>query len=96
MKVYEMIFSTGIEDKESFLYFSDNIKNRMDFISKIKAKIILDINKNEKNIDILNFYNQIYFEDYSNIEKMQDEFIKNRYSKLDDYTFLEIKEKNVI
>ena len=96
MKVYEMIFSTGIEDKESFLYFSDNIKNRMDFISKIKAKIILDINKNEKNIDILNFYNQIYFEDYSNIEKMQDEFIKNRYSKLDDYTFLEIKERNII
>lgn len=99
MKVYEMVFSTGLEEKESLLYYSDNIKNRMDFISKIKGKIILDIKKHERNqddIELFNFYYKLYFEAYSNIEKMQDEFINNRFSKLDDYTFLEVKEKNVI
>lgn len=94
-----MVFSTGLEEKESLLYYSDNIKNRMDFISKIKGKIILDIKKHERNqddIELFNFYYKLYFEAYSNIEKMQDEFINNRFSKLDDYTFLEVKEKNVI
>lgn len=99
MKVYEMVFSTGIEEQESLLYFSDDIKNRKDFISKMKNKIILEIKKHERNqedIELFNFYYQIYFETYANLEKMQDDFINKRFSKLDDYTFLKVEEKSVM
>lgn len=91
-----MIFSKGIEEPERMLYLTNTIEARKHFISKMKNIINAELEtlKKAQNDDDINyFFEEIYNETNSYLEKMTDSFINDGIARLDAFIFLLIEER---
>ncbi|MGF2635178.1 hypothetical protein ACQUFW_01725 [Acinetobacter johnsonii] len=99
MKVYEMIFSMGLEEQERMVYLKNTRESREDFVCRMKDCVNREwesFNDFQGDVNVSIFLKEIYDEILFNIESLKYKFIDEGKAYKNAFIFFEIEEKNVI
>ncbi|RZF49561.1 hypothetical protein EXE30_15300 [Acinetobacter halotolerans] len=101
MKIYEMIFQKGLDERISIFCESNSISSRRYFIQLMREEIDLEL-KNFKDSrvdgsssDMLFLFEEIYKESHFHLDVMEDFFIEKGIAKFCENVFLGVEERKV-
>lgn len=98
MNIFEMSFIQGLNDTTSYLYFNNDETSRTNFINSIQQDIKNELESyiaNQKDHELIHFYNEIYLESFNYLSKIKDKFIEDGYSEIIPGYILKVQKRSI-